>query len=81
MLSMMYSAWAAMSLPPTMLPSASMATWPDSCKMALPPRSVRATWEYRPTGAGTVAGLSKMTMIAASAGMRRCLRRLTGCPS
>src|SRR5580692_8977991 len=66
MLSMMKSAWAAMSLPPTILRSASMATWPDSCRRVLSPSSTRATWEYPPAGAGTVAGLSKMTMMSAS---------------
>src|SRR5580692_11771257 len=70
MLSMMYSAWAPMSLPPTILPSASMAAWPDSCSMVLSPSSARATWEYWPAGAGTVAGLSKLTMMAASVGIR-----------
>src|SRR5579863_10456037 len=73
MLSMMYSAWAAMSLPPTMLPSASMAASPDSCRMVISPSSARATWEYWPTGAGTVAGLSKLTMMGASVGIRGAL--------
>src|SRR5260370_38008402 len=66
MVFMRESAWGAMALPPTILRSASMATWPDSCRRVLSPSSTRATWEYPPAGAGTVAGLSKMTMMSAS---------------
>jgi hypothetical protein len=55
-----------MSLPPTILRSASMATLAGQLQEG-PVAELDARYvEYPPAGAGTVVGLSKMTMMPAS---------------